>query len=411
MPVIIIPNDDAMGATKPVGVQAEKVLYKGLRWLNYATSANDIVVVAWPLSKEYIEYRQAIIGFCPEIVVLENISLDTGLDIGKTLKTNQLLKNFNPENYHIEAVVQTEDIIEFANSINALVSSTPKLNNFNNKINFKALFQALHFPVPRGKVAFMKEAAIRYAQALSSDVMLRKPNEADSQGNLALQNMSSIQLQEKISALDDSWFTQPLIVEELLNLLDSPCTLAYIDNHGKVQVKLSGVQLFTPQAYCWMSPPLHDRILTEKMENMCQVYGETISKQGARGWYDIDWGRDRTNTLVGIESNYRKTGWTAASILIGQLREKYHVQYVTLSCDVLPMRKQYTLDTLLQKLNEEKIAFTPDSPTGVIISSEPRQNYVGILIVAHSHAELQSILNHIEWLSQDLNAIKFEKMV
>jgi len=237
-------------------------------------------------------------------------------------------------------------------------------------------------------------------------LMLRKPFGASCIGIQPLENLSADSAEGSLAQLEPSWFREPILVEPLLTLQSSPSTLGFISEDGTARVVLSGIQLFATSAYCWFSPPEYSDDIVSTMEDRFLRYAKAVAKKGALGWLDIDWGITPSGEVIGIESNYRMTGWTAVAQLFRTLFGSDFRKYPALfSSDVLPLKASTTLSELADELSERGLEFDVQHRRGVFVSSCPSSRFFGIVAVSPEASDLRKMLCDLKHLSPALEEI------
>ena len=421
--IIFIGNCDAQGSARPIGVYAEKARFRSYRWLNCADNPEDIVLIHSSLPKDYERFRSLHFGYCPKIFYPSNDP--EPLDLAKSVLTDKVLLNklkgiidINSQNrYTLVASVNTEEVFKIGEKLRLPVAEPgiEQINsglwkNLNNKINFTKQFSNYGYETPNGIVVRNKKEVLKAVEIMFhkfGNVMIRKPCEASDKGNLPLVNLTEEEILNKVKQLGSDWYKDPILVEPHLDLVDSPCTAGKINKDRSVELLHTGTQVFTNSAYCWISPPDYPHLVIDEIERKFKHYMKDIAKQGAVGWVDIDWGKTSDGRLVGIESNYRMTGWTPAASLMKRMFPLGKKEYpILFDCDALPMRNKYTLEFVYDRLTELNMAYDTNKKKGVMLHCPVKDNWCGLLILSSSFDEIKEILGKLNWLTDEFDKCK-----
>lgn len=421
--IVFIGNCDAQGNTGPTGQYAKKAQFRSYRWVNYADYSEDIVLVHLPFPEDYKRFREKEFGFCP--IVLnpykspEPLNLANSILLDRDLLNNisQLIKKNKSYKYTLVASVNTSQVFEIGKVLDLQVAEPSEeqiksglKDNLNNKIKFLEIFKRLGFTTPGGTVSYGKDQIIESAKEIHKKygkVMLRKPCEAGEQGNLPLVGITEQEMIKRIDNLENDWFTIPILVEPFLDLTDSPCTMGIINSDRSTEILHTGTQIFAKSAYCWISPPNYQKKVIDEMERKLSIYMKEIAKKGAIGWMDIDWGKTKDDRIIGIESNYRMTGWTPGAMLMRKMFGKNKKNYSVLFCsEAFPLKQSFSLNYVIGKLNELGIYYDRKKRRGVVLNCPPGDHYAGILVLAENHEEIRDIINKLNWLTDEFEGIK-----
>ncbi len=424
---IIIGNCDAWGESQLSRSNPKKSAFYSLRWLSYAESSQDVVVCHSDFSPEYLEYRKAILGFIPhtfspkEFAGVSNLTAKSSADTGMLKKIKSLIAE-GSVSVQLQFAVVTEGAKEISRTLD-LPITTPGIDKIedgsvdylNSKVEFIRRCETLGFATPGGLVAIGYEQIAEAAKSIlenCNSIMLRKAQGASCMGIRPFSQVKFEDFCSQLKMLDSSWFEDFILVEPLLPLVSSPCTLGFISEDQKSHLVLSGDQLFAQSAYCWISPPTCPSHLIKQMENWFLTYTDFIARESATGWLDIDWGITVDHQLVGIESNYRMTGWTAMAQLLRSLFGADRTSYPCFfSSDVLPLRKEYSLHSVFSKLDQQSKLFKKGGRAGVFITSPPNDEYIGLAIFGDNYSDIFEVIKSISWISPTFDEFELKENI
>lgn len=420
---VVVGNCEAWGDYGLAKVDQAKSAFKTLRWISFAQSENDIVISHLPIDSRYLEYRKGIVGFVPHVFSPLNLSDSFSLT-KKIVCDAELLKSLKSlarpgDEYELQFAAITEESQEISDTLLIPIAApgitqlkNGQLDSFNSKLNFVRKFRSLGLAEPEGIVAFGTSEIVSAGERLlekNDSLMLRKAQGANCLGVKPLLRISPSELIEQIQHLDDSWLSEEILVEPHLSLQSSPCTLGFISSDYKAKLVISGDQLFARSTYCWISPSPCSLSILEEMELGFKQYAQSVAEEGAIGWLDIDWGITVKQKLVGIESNYRMTGWTAMAQLVrtlyGEDREQYPKFF---SCDVLPLKARFSFEEIFARLKEQGLLFRKEEGEGVFLTSPPVENYVGLAVFGREFSKIYKIIESIHWLSPVFEEFDFQ---
>ena len=133
---------------------------------------------------------------------------------------------------------------------------------------------------------------------------------------------------------------------------------------------------------------------------------DIIAQRGAVGWVDIDWGKLADDRVIGIESNYRMTGWTPTAALIRRMFGSDKSSYpVLFCCEALPTKRTFSLKEILEKLENQGLSYDPDKRQGVFLNCPVGYQFVGLLILASGHQQIGKMLDQLKWITAEFDSL------
>lgn len=261
--------------------------------------------------------------------------------------------------------------------------------DLNDKETFTKVCQELGIKVPDTTYAKgwdnLVETVKEYRQRWGS-LMLRIARAAGGLGNLVLHKDDDLEAKLRTVMNAPGWQTETVVIGRLLELDDSPSTLAFINAHGNVEVLADSIQILEGgSAYVGSRFPSGlDDATVRLMHDWTMQYARHASALGGRGYLNIDWIRS-DGELLAIESNFRHTA------AVHPLAIRKHLcngdERVARSHDALHVEHGLTFANVREHLDAEGLLFNSQTRTGAVITIPPARGSMGYVVMATNATE------------------------
>lgn len=206
---------------------------------------------------------------------------------------------------------------------------------------------------------------------------------------------------------DQYWDKFPIIVEDLVNVNPAvgggfPNTEFRIKRNGEIELLYYGGLLVTKdgvfQGMEIGNEVINDRTLAQIVDFGYYI-GEEYSKEGYRGYYDVDMMAAKNNNIYVSESNVRRTGATHVYKTAVALLDKDFMDDTYIVSNNLRNYKNdqiYNFKTLLDSCSD--LLYNKLRREGVVFCSSGslRQNQCGYIVIAENKARCTKLLEELE---------------
>lgn len=411
---MFIANIDGSFFGPVTGQLARKCRQLAPRMLHCLERDDSVVLYERP-PEAYLDYYEQLYGYRPDVICPRSerrasAPLDMLGDVLADASLTEIILGLGAKRpWSVVPFVDHARVYEFADRVGLPVVGTARSKveaglsaDLNDKIKFQERCRKLGLPVPkstyvRGFAAIHKSAASMLE--IHDGVMIRRARAAGGLGNIPIES-ADVRTEEMLTAFlrdqlqpANAWEADDVLVEPLLRVDKTPTSLFFAGTSGvrliaEARRELSGGYA-SKGGYI---PSNLTSVRSDQMIDMGRRYGEDIARDGAYGYFDIDWGV-ANGMLVAFESNFRMTGNNHHVAIRQRLRPDNASGLVSASFDDLDIREGLELSHVLERLERHALLYDSARGCGVIVTVPPNDGTVGYVALAESSRDLAELAN------------------
>jgi hypothetical protein len=410
---VACPNIDGALRSGPdgavTGPLAAKCMQVAPRAMHLPGNSGAVALYQRP-SEEYLDYVRGLYGGCPQIIAPEQIDMTNGLKLSRELlccdRSLHDLRGLGMAGAVLDPFISEPRMFDLARQTGMSVRGISEAHvraGLVSELNDKQLFQEacrkIGIPIPPSTVVLGWDNVMAQATRIfdrDGKVVLRRARAAGGLGVLMIEASDvsgtlADHLRAKVYPFE-AWDSEPVLVEEMLDIVASPSTLVYADA-ARFDIRAMSEQIVSGGSFYGSIYPMRQpEHLARQMTEWTAKYAAHFISVGGAGWFNIDWGITATGEIVAFESNARYTGSVHPKVIAQRLRRDRQIGHVW-SNDACAVPVGTKFDRVREALRD--LAWSEYRQAGVVITIPPAGNAekfaLGYVVLADSRYELDEL--------------------